>query len=197
LREHRFMAGERIENAVCELVALANEYEEPVKADFNGVDIIAQPGDDPAELQTKWSADMDRKAEEYRNSPEGQRVAREAEERKQKLQAEANRLMSVLDEVDFSDLGAVIDWLEAMQDPSDHIGINFDRQHVLDTFEKHGYQPSVYTYGEFDENDREVYARWMIGQALDGIRQIGAIHGLIHKFAKSWREKFSPSGTAC
>lgn len=197
MREHGFMAGEHIESAVRELVALANKYKEPVKADFNSVEIVAHPGDDPSELQAKWSADMDRKAEAYRDSPEGKRAAREAEERKQKLQAEADHVMSTLDELDFNDLGSVINWLEALRDPSDHIDVHFDRQRMLDAFADHGFKPSVYCGDEFDETDRETYARWLIGQALDNIQHVGTIHGVYHKFSKEWREKFSPSGAVC
>jgi hypothetical protein len=193
MREHRIMAGERIENAIRELVALANKHMEPIKADFNGVEIIANPGDNPAVLRAKWNSDTDRMAEEYRNSPEAKRAERERARKKRETDRRIASVIDLLDEVDFSDLDSVVDWLYALTE-YDTEGAAFDRQSIIDRFQSNGFELNVYCDNEFAENDREIYARWMIGQILE--IYFNRPH-LFRKFADEWREKFSSAGATC
>ena len=59
-----------------------------------------------------------------------------------------------------------------------------DRLHCL--FGEHGYEPGVNTGDDFAVDDRENVGRYIIGQALDGIRSVGSPHPIIHKFATDW-----------
>ena len=55
---------------------------------------------------------------------------------------------------------------------------------------EHGYEVGAYCGPAFDRASRDIFARWLIGQALDGIEHVGAPHGIVDKFARDWREAF-------
>jgi len=63
-------AGMHISSACKEAVDRANLNKDAVRFEFNGTEVIAHPGDDPAKLEAKWSADFEVAAKAYRESPE-------------------------------------------------------------------------------------------------------------------------------
>lgn len=84
------MIGEHISHTCREIVALANEHGATVTAEFNGVALIATPGADPQAIEDAWNAEMERRAVEYRASPEG-RAAQRRQEEWQRIADEAAR----------------------------------------------------------------------------------------------------------
>jgi hypothetical protein len=84
---------------------------------------------------------------------------------------------------------AVLDWLCEMQPASDRAGVIVRRQTILDIFAKHGFLPGVNCGKNFRPESRENVHRWLIGQALATLESF-AIHGIVHKFAREWKDKF-------
>jgi len=72
--------GMHISSACRDAVERANSEKDSVRFEFNGIEVIAQPGDSPAALESKWSADMDASAKAYRESPEYVERERKAQE---------------------------------------------------------------------------------------------------------------------
>ena len=70
------------------------------------------------------------------------------------------------------------------------LGVRVDRERIIATFGAHGYVSGVNCGDAFDAEDRENVARWLIGQCLANLVSVGAIHGIVHKFADDWIEKF-------
>jgi hypothetical protein len=185
------LAGTHVTQAIQRMVELATSRNEAVSAEFNGIGLIAEPGDYPATLETFWQSEMNRKAEEHRSSPQGKRLAAEAEQRRVDDQQTVEFLMKELPNLAFTDLAALIDWMERLADPSDHIGVSVPKQVIISTFREHGFEPSVNTGDAFNGDDRENFARYLIGQGLSCLDGVGAIHGMFHRFADDWRVKFS------
>ncbi|MCK9197977.1 MAG: hypothetical protein M0P49_00010 [Bacilli bacterium] len=101
-------------------------------------------------------------------------------------------LIKKLPNLNFEGNVAILDWLCEFQSSSNCIGIPFEPFFILGTFAEHGYFPNVnLEKKDFDENDRDNYARYLIGQGLDDIRLIGAIDPDIHQFTKEWKERFN------
>jgi hypothetical protein len=80
MKELDFRAGEHIGNACARLAR-----EAPAWVDFNGVRIEAVPGDTAGDLESRWSAEMNRKRREYEASDlykqrQAEAKVREAEE---------------------------------------------------------------------------------------------------------------------
>lgn len=83
--------GRTIESAAAEMVSMANRLNCSVKDEFNGVGLITSGGHDEdvaaAVLVAQYWAESERRAEAYRNSPEGKKAARESMERLREAQA--------------------------------------------------------------------------------------------------------------
>lgn len=186
-------SGSMVADGIKDAVAVAAALRAKVQIECNGILVEVTARDNPVTLYQKWEREMDRRAAEYRRSPEGRRAAAEAAARLQSYQQQMDRLMEELPNLDFSDMGALIDWLDRLADPSDHIGVPTPAEEIVSAFIEHGFVPNANTKGQFNGDDPENYARWLIGQALDGLNTMGAIHGVYHKFAKEWKEKFAAS----
>lgn len=197
MKKYEVLVGRSIYTATAELVHQANLHNESVSMEFNGVTVVAQPGSTAIELYAQWSVEMDRRAEEYRNSPESKRAAREAKVRKNTMQRAVDELMQHLEILDYSNLDELIQFFDDLTDPSSHSDVSFDYQRIVDTFTQHGFIVGANTDFEFDEEDRDNFARYLIGQALSCLLSVGAVHSIYHQMAQDWRDKFVPAGSFC
>lgn len=186
------MVGNTINHSAEEMVRLADKTNEMVTASFNDIQLTANPGDNAENIVKFYSEESTRRAETYRNSPEGKQAVVEAEERKQVAQSKLDKAMTELSVLNFSDLTAVINWLEKVRDPSDYVGVVTPHEQIVATFRKHGFEPGANCGENFNGEDKENFAGWLIGQALDGLAgSVHAIHQVFHKFADDWRGKFA------
>jgi hypothetical protein len=81
--------GEMITDTAHRMVAMAQNRKTFVTAEFNGIELCATADSNPDEIVRRFHAEMERRAEEYRASPEGiaaearrlehERIAKEAE----------------------------------------------------------------------------------------------------------------------
>jgi hypothetical protein len=187
--------GQHINDFAHQLLDIANKNEEKkVTGVFNGIeiDIIKDidknlSADDLVEYYHKES---ERIADEYRNSPEGIREAQENEKQRDHMQKTTNQLIKNLDNLNFLDYEAVLDWICDFQRASDYIGVFFDRSQVISTFEDHGFFIGVNTENDFNGDDAENFAKYLVGQALDGINTIGTPDPLVHQITNKWKESF-------
>lgn len=186
------MAGENVSTVAERMVALAKKTKGEVRTEFNDIELVATEDSVAENIVEDFNVKIAEAAKKYSESPEGQRAAIEREERKQEAQRKADALMEQLLSLDFNNQEAVLNWICEFQDPNDHIGVAKDNEKVLKIFAEHGYQPDVNTGKAFNGEDRDNFARYIVGQALDGLRSdVGAIHPIVHKFTDSWKEKFS------
>lgn len=183
-------AGTRIEAAAATLVGAANAVGAEVVATFNGVRLRAKPGCEAAEVVASYHLESEVRGAAYRASPEGKAAARREAEDVAALQARAIALTGRLGDLDFSDQGAVLDYLADLQPCSDRMGVIVHGEAIAAAFERAGFTPNACAGDAFDSEDRDVFFRWLVGQALDGLTQGPAIHGVFHKFAAEWRAKW-------
>lgn len=183
--------GMSIDSAIHEMIEMANDRGEPVQTEFNGVGLIAEPGVHPDTLMHFWQSEMDRAAIAYRESPAGRQATADAGRRLRSDQRKLDTLMGELPSLDFTDLAAAIGWMDRLTEPADHIGVILDRPLILDTFTKHGYERNVNIGHAFDGENRENFARYLIGQGLAGIASVGAPHPVFRRMASEWRAKFA------
>lgn len=191
MKKYETEVGEHITEVARNMIALAEKTQEVVIADFNGITVVAKPGDKEQELTDYFNNQVARRRKEYENSPEGRRAAQETEERKQEMQRKYETLLQHLPNLDFKSDEAVLSWLCEFQNPSDYIGLKKDPKKVLEIFISHGYKPNANTGEVFNKDDRDNFARYIIGQALAGLEcEVGAIHQVIHSFVGDWKTKF-------
>lgn len=183
-------AGERIERVAEKIVGMAKIAQNPVSTTFNGVRLIAAMTSTVKDVLDMWERRFEENRKAYRESPEGKAAAQGEVLRAEGKQHRLDQLMLELDTLDFTNQAHVIKWVEDFQDPSDYIGLKKDPQKVVKIFAEHGYFASVNLGSQFHAEDKDNVARYIVGQALDGLNFIGAIHRMIHSFIEDWRKKF-------
>jgi hypothetical protein len=188
--EIKFGAGTHIAAAAKMLVDAVAKTHEPVQGKFNDILLVADVSSTPDGIVAFFDQQCAIRAEEYRNSPEGKRAEQETEERRSRLQQTHDSLMRKLPSLDMRDQVAVLDWLCQMQEPSDHIGIILRRATIVSAFEKAGFVANANTGKAYKADDRDNSFRYLVGQALAGLKDGPAIHSILHKFTKEWRAKF-------
>ena len=190
MQNYRPMPGEKIDETAETMVTLAKEHKEPVTARFNGISLTAKPHNSPVDILESFNLHSDRRQTEYRKSPAyAKRKAQEEEETKRK-QAIIDQAVKELSTLNFSKLPAVINWLDSIQEATDWIHVLVPKKFIMETFERNGFEANVNCGDSFNSENEDNSGRWLIGQALDGIKTVGAIHGMFHSFARDWRARF-------
>lgn len=182
--------GQSIEQAANALQVRAQSEGREVTMAFNGIELAMGPDTDPKDVVADYWAKTHKQAEAYRNSAEGKATAEKTAQHLALMQKTMADGMARLPQLDFTDLHAVIEWLAFVQDASHHTGVQTPRQEIIETFAAHGFLPSVNCGEDYNEDDRENVARYLIGQALAGLQSVGAIHHIFHDFAADWHLKF-------
>jgi len=185
------LAGENVSTTAERMVALAKNTDTTVMARFNDVDLTANKHLTAEQIVANFHTMIAAAAEASRNSPEGKRSARESEEQEEKAQRGHDALMELLPNLDFTNQAAVLDWICEFQGPNDHIGVAKRQVDVLKIFAAHGYQPGVNTGETFNGEDNDNVARYIIGQALHGLRGEVGINPVVNKFTDDWKKKFA------
>ena len=183
-----FPAGMHIQGAAEQLVAAAAQHGE-AQGIFNEITLTAQRDTVPGALVDFYHQESERRAEEWRNSPEGRTATAKREADLQTAQETHDAKVRELATLDFKNDVEVLDWLCSIQDATDHVGVSVNKVKIINKFRAHGFDPNVNCGKHFKPDDRENVFRWLVGQALDGLQSV-AIHGIIHEFAADWKSKF-------
>ncbi|EKE05353.1 MAG: hypothetical protein ACD_19C00346G0003 [uncultured bacterium] len=194
-------AGQKIDDVAKEMVEMANLTGDRVRTTFSlyYIEIIAKPHKNVATgvsiIIDFYNSELARQEEGHRNSPEGRQAAIIAEKLRNHLQNQVAQAMVDLAKLDFSDLNAIIGWLEKIEKTA-HMDVVLPSKEILKKFEFHGFEFNV-NYGEKSHNIKNVdnFARQIISFALGQIRDHGSIHQSFPRFVERWREKFEYTTT--
>ena len=195
VEEVKASCGESIESAAQKMLdtyrsSVNSENDVEVRCKFNGATMKCGKGSTLKSIIRHWHRELNAQTKAYRNSPMGKAQDKEDAIEIAYLKAKRQRLMLEFKTLNFNDYTEVLDWLLKIQDISDDTRVGVPVKQILSVLRKHDYKANVNCDADFNEEDRENYARYIIGQAIDGLKKIGAIHGLVHKFTKEWVDKF-------
>lgn len=193
--EISFDPGCHIQDAALQLVEAAALHGMATGV-FNSVALTVDGNTTAAEIVAAFEREIKAAAEAYRNSPTGNADAAEREQRRRYAQIAHDALMSKLPNLDFGNQIAVLDWLCTMQEPSDHSGVIVRRETIVSFFEARGFVAGANCGPDYRPGDRDNTFRWLVGQALSGLKSGPSIHPILHKFAGEWKEQFEKSGEA-
>lgn len=177
MREYEPTPGETIQVASAMLCELA-----PARMQFNGITIEAEVGDDPGKVVQKYYRSMELADEAYRNSPAGKAAIKREEEASVQCRKNKEALLAQLRNGIGTDLQERLAWMTKLESTTN--GLNRQESAaVLADYEAAGFRigegvgtkPESFTY--------TTLCRWIIGQCMDGIKSIGAPHGVVHHFA--------------
>lgn len=88
--------GARISDIIVEMCQMATDSGQPIAVDsLNGVNVTAQPGDNPDDLYAKWSDEMDASVAAYWSSLEYAEAQRKWAEREAQKRAEYEELIAL------------------------------------------------------------------------------------------------------
>lgn len=189
------LAGEHISRAIEKLCKLANTGGDTARGTFNGVDLVATPGVDPAAVEQQYRDLVDAQAAAYQASTEGRAAARKRAEQIEERQTAVDELAAEMRvTLNAEDVPAILRWFKRLADVADDISVSVPTVEILGWFTSRGYEANVNCGDNFDADDRENVARWIIGQALSTLATVGAPHSIVHKFADEWLAGRSPAG---
>lgn len=186
-----FLGGTSIGLAAQQLCEAAAEHG-GARGTFNDIELVATADSTPEAIADFYMEQSAARAAAYRKSPEGIRAAQEADARRAADQQKHDSLMRRLPSLNMKDDIAVLDWLCEMQGPSDHSGVIVRRQTIVEDFEKAGYVAGANCGENYKPGDRDNMFRYLVGQALSGLKEGPSIHPIIHKFSDEWRAEFAP-----
>lgn len=179
-------AGEHISRTAKITRQLALDMGNPVEFTFNGVLVHVKPGDTEASIIQQFTDEMEASSERYRNSPQGQKAAREAEERRLAIQAEYDSLVVELDRLNMASQSDVLRWLRRLT-ACDHSGVSKQTEDVLLHFAAGGLFASRDSR-ECHDQDSEYL--WIVEQCLNGIQRFGVPHGMADTVIDRWFNKY-------
>ena len=108
------LPGSRIEAVVGDMIAYANQYQCRYTTDFNGVEVVVEPGADINIILSRWRVKMKKLSR-----PSRRQQARRDGERKARLRRGA-KLMERLESTDLTDLQEAIDFMIALEENQGH-----------------------------------------------------------------------------
>lgn len=159
----------------------------PCRMTFNDIELRSYTGSTPESIVADFWRQCDDRDRRYRESPEGQLAVQRQLADIDTAQRTVDALMVELDSVDLTVAADALEWLERYAGPADRIGVRTDPARIVTAFESAGWVRNDCVGHPEVASDSHIYARWLIGQALDGIAFLGAPHQVFHYFLARWR----------
>lgn len=183
--------GMSITNCCKKMVEEAKALDTEVFLEFNDVKIVAHKDSDPRQLEAEYFRKMNHKIAEYEKSEEYQSEKLKSQNLNRLVQSKLDDQMTKLESLDFANHKQVLQWLCDIQDYTDTVNVKVPVATIVSIFEENGYYPNVNTGDNLRPDDASNVAHYIVGQCLDCLNNMGAIHGIVHRFTKEWNEKFS------
>jgi hypothetical protein len=122
--------GSHISDVCRKAVVAAEKRKNPVHFEFNGTDVIVQPGEPADTVEARWRADYEAEAKAYREHPDR---AKEAEERRRREEAERKAVMvnSAKSEEEMRE--AEVPWPKTPKQLNEYIASLVKREHDYGT----------------------------------------------------------------
>lgn len=161
----------------------AAEIHEEVLGVFSSVHISVNASDNPtvdSVLESFREAHMENLTQRQ-ESPEWTEYREEVLAKREHNIKKANELISQLNDLDFRDHEAVLDWLCSFE----KVATNEELSLIKPTFKENGYTPWMNTEKLFDWENSKEHAEWIIWQYLL------SWYSVVHRFTDKWKEKFA------
>lgn len=181
--------GKNIDYA-CDLACkIAHRDQIDVGFNFNGVNVIATPKNSPEEVKKFWRAEMDREAEEYRNSPEGRRETTRRQKQLKNDQATVDNLVNTLSGYIQNGLDDVVLWCKRFAEVADNVHLKYDARNLAAVLEHAGYkQNDMLELPQEEYTKRDVFGRYIVGQAIDCMKMGMPPHQVCIRFAEKYEK---------
>ena len=183
--------GQPIDKAVNNMISMAIQHDIAVRATFNDIHLEVTPNSTTSEICHYFCKKQEERLSEYQKTEEYQRQLRYNERQKRTKQYETDQLMEELSQLDFSSMRDVLQWIKCLQESTDFVGVRFSAETVLRAFTENGFRTNENCGVEFEKNNAENVARWIIGQTMSFLSVSSLIHPVISSFVQDWLQKFA------
>lgn len=98
------MVGQRLSSTIKDAIKVANDYNDQVKMNFNGITLVMTPGDSPSEIEEEWERQWDINHQKYCRSLKRKILERRCQKSKRIAAEEAKKgiySFSIVDEDDW------------------------------------------------------------------------------------------------
>ena len=129
MKVYEAIPGEHVERAASMICEMA--VGESVTCDFNGIKLVANPGDKPEPIVEAYFAESERRAEVYRNDPQREVERQEAKNLHAREMREYVAKLATANEAELRDTECV--WPESVAEVNEIIGALTNRQHAYGT----------------------------------------------------------------
>lgn len=181
-----FYPGTNIDEAAEALVRQA-----PAAAMFNGIRLRARYATtSPRDIVAQFQRNLDEQHIRWTNRVAGKLSRAAQERRRQEAQALVDACIEDLTGLDMGDPWSVLQWVDRMVSPADHVGVMYDHGEVVRRFVAAGWEPGANCKPDFDGEDARNYAGWIVGQWLAS-KWPG-----VSTFVASWQERFGAKSEA-
>lgn len=186
-------AGADIGNACRQMVAIANRRQKTVKAKFNDIELVAEPGVTGESLIEKHRSDVEKRSEEYRNSPKGKAAKAEMDAR---ITFAQERMWKLIERLPFiENESALMDWCAEYADHGDMIGVDRQSDLVIRMLERFaGRNEHVGATPEWLQEQPTRMAKYIVGQVINCLAAGMPAHPMTISFVEQYREKCGKAG---
>lgn len=161
-----------------------------VKGEFNGVNLFVDDNSTIDSIVNDYHVGLEKNAEEYRKTDEYKERDQQRKEETKRLQSEADVKMEEFKIMDKTNTLTLLQWLSDFQQYSDRIDINIDNRLILNELKSLGYTSGINCEDEFKAKNKDNVAAWIVGQCIECLERVGAIHQVVQKFVEDWKKEF-------
>jgi hypothetical protein len=184
-------AGIDINSVIDQAISRAKEIGGYVGFDFNGTTLVVTEDSKPADVLAAWKADGKKQSEEFKNSAKGQKLIREREESNRMDQKTIDAHLAYLPHMlKENDIAKAVVWCGGFAEVNDNRNLTYDKMAIIQAFVQAGYHLNINTGVNFNEEDKDNYARYIIGQCLDNLSADMPMMPIAKSFADKWVQKF-------
>lgn len=187
---YEVLFGEDISSACAKAADLMEKRGEPVEMTFNSISLTIGPGETAQQMREAYWTEYQRRFRAYQASDEGVMAENQRQARLTHSQNVMDEALVELETLDFTDYLAVINWLRKIREPSNHSGVIFQAADVARNFYHHGYMPNENSGRDYNGEDMENSARFLVGQAIVSLLHGGGIHQVFDHQSDLWLAKF-------
>lgn len=160
---------------------------ESVKFTFNGEDVFVCPANSIPSINNQYKKLVDKNYQRYIKSDEYKKHQKEQEKRNKRDQEKIDILLNQLHPK--MDQHEVVIWCGVFAEVNDNIDLKYNKQEIADVLKANGYKSNDCIGADMEDKDN--FAKWLVGQSISMLESGMPIHPQIRRFAKEYIEKFA------
>lgn len=157
---------------------------------FNGVEIYTDNNSTIDSIVNLYHSELDKLSKEYRNSDEYKQKKQKEEQEVKELQIKCDNMIEEFKNMDLNNYKELLIWLKEFFFVSDRIGVNFDKNILINRLKEYRYYKDMNIKENYIEHDKINNAEYIVGQALSFLESYGILHQVLPTFIDKWLDEF-------